>query len=99
MNKNKILDDPKVFAQAGAWLCALIGVLFSILTVILVWEREFGSTNDAIIVVAFTFLTFIPFFVFVYPKWKIHKTIAAFVALVELLIFYYLFWGFFIAGD
>ena len=100
MNDRKLFDEPKIFAQIGACLCALIGAVYCVLTAQLLFQRAFYSVRDAVIIIAYTLVAFVPFLVFVYPKPKtLHRSILVGVALLEILVLGLFLWNILFADD
>lgn len=92
LNHRKWYDSPVIFAQVGACLCAGIGGLYGSIAVAAIFEG-FDSTRQAAALMAMTLLAFVPFVVFIYPKYKIHfKPLAVPVAILEFLIIAFFMW-------
>jgi hypothetical protein len=78
--------------KVGAWICLLIGAyMSSILIMILVTGHTgINSTGDALVMVAFvifTFFAFVPFYGFVFPRFKSpRKSVSLAVGSLEVLV-------------
>jgi integral membrane sensor domain MASE1 len=59
------------FPKIGACLCALLGVLYSVLVTKAVLERAFLSWIHAVVVAIYTLLAFVPFIIFIFPGLKV----------------------------
>lgn len=71
--KMTILNEAKIIAKIGAWLCVLLGVLYSIVTWLLLFPRSYVSDWQAGVLILYTLLAFVPFIVFVYPGLKMPR--------------------------
>ena len=86
------------FLKIGACLCILIGALFSVVTTQLLVERAFDTGRDALILIIYTSLAFVPFIVFVYPGFKkLRKSVFWSAVVVEFLVLGLFVWNLFIA--
>ena len=56
--------------QLGACVCALLGVLYAVITTQLIFKRAFFSWIHAVILVVYVLFAFAPFIVFVFPGLK-----------------------------
>jgi len=75
------------FLKIGACLCILIGALYSVVTAQLLVERAFYTVGDALFLVIYTLLAFVPFVVFVYPGSKTpRRPVCLSVGILEILV-------------
>ena len=90
------MDNAKPFLQFGACVCSLIGLLYTYITGVLVFEWAFYRWIHAAILVAYTLLCFLPFIVFIFPKLKTPGRVVFFVGLTSEIIVVSLFvWNIF----
>lgn len=64
------MNSAKPFLQFGACICLLIGIFYTDAVWRLISERVFYGWSDAVILVAYTLLCFLPFALFIYPELK-----------------------------
>jgi integral membrane sensor domain MASE1 len=75
------------FPKIGACLCALLGVLYSVLVTKAVLDRAFLSWIHAVVVAIYTMLAFVPFIIFVFPGLKVPGRPISFTGIaVEILV-------------
>jgi hypothetical protein len=84
-----------VLLMVGACLCALIGAFYGALTAYLLFKLAFYRIVDAIILVSYTLLAFVPFTALVCPKWRASRKRTYLVAAVtEVLVITMFIWGY-----
>jgi hypothetical protein len=82
----------KIFLQAGAWICALIGLFIMVEISVLLFACSF--TLLLIPPLVFSLLAFMPFIAFVLPKEKPpRKLVSLSIALIEILILGFCLWS------
>ena len=86
--------------QVGAGLCFLIGLLYSVVTAQGLFDGAFYSRLDALILISYTLLAFVPFVAFIYPKLKTHrKPVFLGMAAVEIAILGLFLWNILFLDD
>jgi hypothetical protein len=89
------VSSTKVFQQAVACLCALIGAWSIMVTAEL--AEEVTSKSQAFVlvpVIIYALLAFVPFFAFVYPRLKTsRKSVLLSVSLIEILVLGLFLWA------
>ncbi len=85
----------KIFLILGACICALIGVLYSVITTYLLFKTAFYRIVDALILISYTLLAFVPFAALVYPRLRARRKSVYFgAALIEFLVLGLFIWSF-----
>jgi hypothetical protein len=87
-----LMNAVKIFLQAGAWICGLIGLFFMAEIAVLLFAGSF--TLLLISPLVFSLFAFIPFIAFVLPKEKPpRKLVFLSIALIEILILGFCLWS------
>jgi|GEM_PF-5976678 len=63
-------NDWKALLQIGAFLCFLLGALYSFVTWKLLFPKPYVSRWQAVVLILYALLAFVPVSVFVHPGWK-----------------------------
>ena len=70
-------------------------MLYSVITASLLIERAFYTVGDALILIIYTLLAFVPFIVFVYPRFKTsRKPVFLSAGVLEILVMGVFVWSF-----
>ena len=78
--------------QVGAWICLLFGIYIAVVVVMVFVTGHTKTTSTAEAVglfsfIIYPFLAFVPFYTFVYPRFKLpRKSVLVSVALLEILV-------------
>ncbi|HTL72878.1 MAG TPA: hypothetical protein VL863_06205 [bacterium] len=84
------MSDSKLFLLIGAFICGLIGIYIAVMTAIGVVTQPIRSSHDLFIAgyfVVYTLLAFVPFYVFVYPRFKTsRKSVFVGATVIEILV-------------
>jgi len=88
------MSDAKVFLQLGAWLCVLVGAFYSVLTTQLIFPPRAVSGWQALFLIIYTLLAFLPFIVFVFPGVETRrKPVLLSAAVTEILVLGLFLWN------
>ena len=81
------MGNTNIFLKIGACLCILIGALYCVVTTQLLVDRAFYTAGDALIIIIYTLVAFVPFIVFFYPRFKTsRKPVLLSAGILEILV-------------
>jgi len=88
------MSDSKILLQIGACFCVLIGALYTVLTVQFLFPTPSVSALQALFLIIYTLVSFVPFAALVFPGLKTpRKSVFWAVLVIEALVLGLFFWS------